>query len=187
MHMKNTPSDFIDQVWRVCQQHTSRNPLVILRDLMALPGCPLHGPEHHTLVGSALLTAYQNSGGKIDLPKALADMHARAQKVPGGVCGYWGACGAAISSGMFLSIVTGSTPLGGHEWGLCNLMTSASLQAIGSIDGPRCCKRNSTLSILQAVQFVKDHLSIEMETAPVSCIYSGQNGQCIGARCPFHP
>ena len=185
--MKNTPSDFIFQVWRVCQRHTSRNPLAILHDLMMLPDCPLHGPEHHTLVGSALLTAYKNSGGKIDLPNALAAMHARAQKVPGGACGYWGACGAAISSGMFLSIVTDSTPLGGHEWGLCNLMTSATLKSIGSIDGPRCCKRNSTLSILQAVQFVKDHLGVEMDIAPVPCIYSSQNGQCIGTRCPFHP
>lgn len=27
-----------------------------------------------------------------------------------GACGFWGACGAGISAGMFVSIVTGSTP-----------------------------------------------------------------------------
>lgn len=185
--MKNEAFPFIDMAWQICLQHTSRNPLTILRDLMALPACHLHGPEHHTLVGSALLTAYKNSGGKIDLPSALKEMNARAQKVPGGACGYWGACGAAISSGMFVSIVTGSAPLGGHEWALSNQMTAASLQAIGSIDGPRCCKRNSTLAILQAAQFAKDHLGVEMEIAPVACIHFDQNSQCIGTRCPFHP
>ena len=179
--------DFIDSAWLTCLQHTSRNPLTILRDLMALPLCHMHGPEHHTLVGSALLTAYKNSGGEIDLPSALEELHARAQKVPGGACGYWGACGAAISSGMFVSIVTGSMPLGGREWGLCNQMTAASLHAIGSIDGPRCCKRNSTLAILQAAQFSKEHLGIEMDITPVTCIHFDQNSQCIGARCPFHP
>ena len=185
--MKNAPSDFINAVWQICLKHTSRNPLAVLHDLMALPACRLHGPEHHTLVGSALLTAYKNSGGEVDLPRALEELHARAQNVPGGVCGYWGACGAAISSGMFLSVVLHSAPLGGHEWGLCNQMTASSLQAIGGIDGPRCCKRNSTLAILQAVRFAKEQLGIEMEfTAPV-CTYCHQNAQCISARCPFHP
>ena len=170
-----------------CLQHTSRNPMAILRTLMALPFCHMHGPEHHTLVGATLLTAYKNSGGEIDLPSALEELHARAQKVPGGACGYWGACGAAISSGMFVSIVTGATPLGGREWGLCNLMTSASLRAIGSVGGPRCCKRNSALAITQAVQFAKEHLGVDMELEPIHCAHSDQNGQCIGARCPFHP
>jgi len=178
----------MDAMFHACLTHASRDPMVVLRTLMALPFCHMHGPEHHTLVGAALLTAYKNSGGSINLPTALQEMYARGQKVPGGACGYWGACGAAISSGMFVSIITGSTPLAGKEWGLCNQMTAASLQAIGSIDGPRCCKRNSTLAILAAVQFVKDHLGIEMEIDPaVYCIHSAQNSQCIGARCPFHP
>mgnify|MGYP007069431811 FL=1 len=34
----------------------------------------MHGPEHHVMVGSALLTAYKNAGGEIDLPEALLEM-----------------------------------------------------------------------------------------------------------------
>ena len=83
----------------------------------------MHGPEHHTMVGMALLTAYRNSDGNIDLKKALAEMSNRGRSVPGGACGFWGACGAGISTGMFLSIVTGSTPLGKDNFGLAHKMS----------------------------------------------------------------
>lgn len=84
---------------------------------MSMPFCHMHGPEHHIMVGMALLTAYKNSGGDIDLKKSLIEMNNRGRSVPGGACGFWGACGAGISAGMFVSIVTGSTPLenGAHS------------------------------------------------------------------------
>lgn len=176
----------VDQIIGVCLRETSCNPYTILSHLMDLPFCHMHGPEHHILVGSALLTAYHNAGGDVDLAKALSEIQARGQKVPGGICGFWGSCGAAISSGMFISIVTGSTPLAGREWGLSNLMTSQSLHTIGQIGGPRCCKRNSYLAITEAVQFAKENLNVEMELTEIHCRHSSQNNQCIGTRCPFH-
>ena len=176
----------IDSMWQVCMNETSKNPVLIIEKLMKLPGCHMHGPEHHIMVGSALLTAYKNAGGDIDLGAALSEMKSRGSKVPGGVCGFWGACGAAISSGMFISIITGSTPLKNKEYSLSNLMTSRSLGAIGETGGARCCKRNSFLAILQAVSFVKENLGIEMETGEIVCSYSPMNNQCIGKRCPFN-
>lgn len=176
----------IDQIIGACLNETSRNPYEILSRLMDLPFCHMHGPEHHVMVGSALLTAYKNAGGEIDLPKALSEMQSRGRKVPGGACGFWGSCGAAISSGMFVSIVTGSTPLAKEAWGLSNLMTSDSLRAIGTVGGPRCCKRNSYLAIEEAVRFAKEKLGVEMELSPIRCRHSHQNNQCIGNRCPFH-
>lgn len=176
----------IDQIIGVCLGETSRNPYEILSRLMDLPFCHMHGPEHHIMVGSALLTAYKNAGGEIDLPKALNEMQSRGRKVPGGACGFWGSCGAAISSGMFLSIATGATPLAREAWGMSNLMTSASLGAIGNVGGPRCCKRNSYLAIMEAVRFTKEKLGVEMELQPIRCRHSDRNNQCIGNRCPFH-
>ena len=64
-------------------------------------------------------------------------------------------------------------------------MTAKSLEAIGEIGGPRCCKRDSFLSILAAVDFVKEHFGVEMEKPTVTCTYAAQNNQCIGKRCPF--
>lgn len=175
----------MDAVCGVCLSETSKDPAEILRKMMALPFCHMHGPEHHVMVGAALLTAYKNAGGEIDLEKALSEMQARGKKVPGGTCGFWGACGAGISAGMFVSIVTGSTPLGKEAWGLSNRMTSAALGAIGEIGGPRCCKRDSYLAIAEAVKFAKEHLGVEMELGTIRCVHSAQNNQCIAARCPF--
>ena len=176
----------IDAIIPVCLKETSRNPVTIFRKLTALPFCRIHGPEHHVLVGSALLTAYKNAGGDIELEPALVEMIRRGSGVPGMACGLWGACGAGISSGIFISIITKSTPLTQQPMGLSNLMTSSSLSKIGTIGGPRCCKRDSFLSILSAIDFVKEHFGIEMEKEEIKCEFSPQNSQCIKERCPFH-
>ena len=175
----------IDSLVGLCLKETSKDPVKILNQMMDLPFCHMHGPEHHVMVGMALLTAYKNAGGEINLEKALIEMNSRGKSVPGGACGFWGACGAGISAGMFVSIVTGSTPLGTDNFALSHKMTSAALGAIGEIGGPRCCKRDSYLSIQKAVEFVKKNLGIEMELPEIVCSYSGQNNQCIGKRCPF--
>ena len=175
----------MDTILGVCLAETSKNPIHILQKLMALDFCHMHGPEHHVLVGSALLTAYKNAGGEIDLEKVLVEMQSRGKKVPGGACGFWGACGAGISAGMFVSIITGATPLANEAWGLSNKMTSAALGAIGEVGGPRCCKRDSYLAIMQAVTFVKENFGVEMELDKIKCTHSALNNQCIKERCPF--
>ena len=119
------------------------------------------------------------------LEKALREMYSRGREVPGGACGFWGACGAGISAGMFISIVTGSTPLGKENFGLSHKMTASVLNAIGEIGGPRCCKRDSYLSILKAVDFVKENLGISMERPEIRCSFRSKNNQCVGKRCPF--
>ena len=176
----------IDSIFGVCLNEKSKNPIEIINKMMNLEFCHMHGPEHHIMVGSALLTAYKNAGGDIDLEKALIEMKNRGLQVPGGACGFWGACGAGISSGMFISIITGSTPLKNESFGLSHKMTSKSLNAIGEIGGPRCCKRDSYLSILSAIDFVKDNLGIEMEKSDVICEFYSQNNQCVKKRCKFY-
>ena len=171
----------------LCLHESSKNPIEIIQKMMAESFCHMHGPEHHIMVGAALLTACRNAGGQIDLGTALLEMQNRGRQVPGGVCGFWGACGAGISAGMFVSILSKSTPLAVEPWGLSNLMTSKALGEIGKIGGPRCCKRDSYLAILAAVDFVKEHFGVEMERSEVVCIHSAQNNQCIGKRCPFKP
>lgn len=177
----------MDTIVGLCLAESSKNPVKIINKMMELPFCHMHGPEHHVMVGAALLTAYKNAGGEIDLHKVLAEMMNRGKQVPGGACGFWGACGAGISSGMFVSIIAKSTPLSQETFSLPHWMTAKSLNAIGNIGGPRCCKRDSYLSILSAIDFVKEHFGIEMEQPHIVCQYSGRNNQCIGSRCPFSP
>lgn len=175
----------MDMIILMCLNEKSKNPIEIIRKMMDEAFCHMHGPEHHVMVGAALLTAYKNAGGNIELHDALLEMMSRGKAVPGGVCGFWGACGAGISAGMFVSIISGSTPLTIESWGLSNRMTSKALDAIGSVGGPRCCKRDSYLSIFTAIDYVKDHFGIEMEKSDIRCTHYERNNQCIGNRCPF--
>lgn len=119
---------------------------------------------------------------------ALEEMRNRGTQVPGGICGLWGTCGAAVSTGIFISLITGASPLSGKEWGLCNEMTSRSLGAIAKTGGPRCCKRDSYTAILQAVDFVGEKFGIWMERPKKTvCGLYDRNEQCLKEKCPYNP
>ena len=177
----------MDSVIGLCLREKSADPVAILEGMMSLPFCHMHGPEHHVMVGAALLTAYRNAGGQLDLPRALQEMLRRGKQVPGGACGYCGACGAGLSTGMFVSIATNATPLAKEAWGLSNRMTARALTAIGEHGGPRCCKRDSYLAIRAAVDFTRQHLGGQMAQGDIRCTRCHMNNQCLGKGCPFHP
>ena len=175
----------MDAIIGICLTETSADPIEIIEKLMAQPFCHIHGPEHHVMVGAAIVTAYKNAGGNIDLPAALNEMYSRGSKVPGGACGFWGACGAGVSAGMAMAIISGSTPLTVEPFAAAHKMTAKALNAIGEIGGPRCCKRDSWLSILAAIDHIAENTGILMDKHDPVCCYSSQNNQCIGKRCPF--
>lgn len=176
----------MDSIIALCLHEDSKNPVEILEKMMSMPFCHMHGPEHHVMVGAALLTAYKNSGGNLELNKALMEIYRRGKSVPGGACGFWGACGAGISTGMYMSIITQSTPLSKEAWSLSNQMTSFALREIGKAGGPRCCKRDSYIALLCAVQFTREKLGVFMESGPVLCSRSLLNDQCLKHLCPFY-
>lgn len=76
-------------------------------------------------------------------------------------------------------------PLAREPFALSHQMTAKSLGEIGKIGGPRCCKRDSFLSILSAIDFAKENFDVEMERPEIICEFSKFNNQCIGKRCPF--
>jgi len=163
-------------------------PIAMATDIMRNQFINMHGPEHHYLIAAVLLAAYRNAGGEVDFDKALKIAQQRAKKVPGGICGTWGSCGAAVSTGIFISIVTGASPLSEKEWSLANQMTSQSLELIASNGGPRCCKRNTYLGITQAITFLKEKLNIYLESPQsVVCRFSHRNKQCRNEKCLYFP
>ena len=181
-HSKNG----IDIVIETVRQTESKNPIEIMKKLMEQSFIHMHGPEHHVLVGASLLAAYKNAGGKLDFERALREMKRRGSQVPGGVCGYWGSCGAAVSTGIFMSIITEASPLSEEPWRHSNLMTARVLNAVGNIGGPRCCKRNSFVAAEQAIDYVSEHFGIQMEKpSEWKCTFKQYNEQCIQTRCPF--
>ena len=177
----------LDGIFGLCLASDSTDPIALVRQMMAMPFCHMHGPEHHVMVGAALLTAYKNAGGELELEPALREIASRGRAVPGGACGFWGACGAGVSAGQYMAIVTRSTPLAAGPWGLSNRMTARALETIGQVGGPRCCKRDSWLAILAAIDFTREQLGVAMQRSVPTCNFCAQNNQCIGQRCPFAP
>ncbi len=171
----------------LCLSEKSRNPYEILYKLMRMEGIPMHGPIHHFLDGAAFMTAMHNAGVDFDLETKLDDLSERSSMMPGATCGKWGMCGSASSVGAALAIIHETGPLSENEFYKDNLrLVSAVLEKIGELGGPRCCKRNGFTAIETAVEFVKEHYGIELESSNFLCDFSKMNQQCIGRKCPFH-
>ena len=169
-------------------QTRHKNPKVIACEMMKNPFINMHGPEHHYLIIAALLAAFKNVGGDITLKETLATARQRAQKVPGGICGFWGCCGAGVGAGIFVSIITSATPLSVEAWRLANKMTAKSLDVIADNGGPRCCKRNVWLAVTGAIKFVKNNLAVEMENEDsIKCTFFTHNASCKQEECIFYP
>jgi hypothetical protein len=166
---------------------TSKNPVEIARSIMDEEAISMHGPEHHFLDGAAFLAAYRNSGGLIDLARALDALAERAFTMPGAMCGYWGVCGSVSSVGAALSIIDQTGPLSSDDHYKEHMeYTSSVLNLMSKICGPRCCKRNAFLSLSQAVSFMKKKHGVPMELNSIVCDYHVENPQCLKERCPFY-
>lgn len=167
--------------------HTQPYPLVI--ELMQLPKTAMHGPEHHLLLTAALLTAYCNEKEQqVKLPDYLAEANERSMSVPGGACGFWGICGAAIGSGIYVSILTKANPFAKEEWKAVGQLTACCANAISGEGGPRCCKRDGFLSLIETVKYSNELLGTHFIVPDdILCDFYPNNDECRGKACPFFP
>lgn len=188
------------KICEVCLAKKSRNPIEIMCELMDLDFCNIHGCEHHTMVAAALLTAYFNTiseanskgiagaavsacdfGNKVpvNLEEALQRLEAKAELKIGGGCDYWKACGAIDGALMFWNVLS-------EFVSLPDFSPMEIGNAVGSVGGPRCCKRSSYLAIIKTTELVKKYLGVEMELQDIFvCKYSTLNTDCIKEDCPF--
>jgi len=201
-------ADANELIEKFCISSRSIDPLEMALTLMRSPKVKMHGPEHHFLVPAVLITAYFNVTNeeqrennkdnrdqtrnpepetRTDLKKMLKKARGRAENVLGGFCGLYGDCGAAVGTGIFISIITGATPLTKESWGLSNLITARSLHTIALHGGPRCCKRNTYLALTEAVAFLKEHFDVELEMdEDIKCEFNSFNKECLEDECRYY-
>jgi hypothetical protein len=175
----------LEVLTQVLAASKSTDPAAILEQVLSHPSVPMHGPEHHVIVPAAVVAAVRNAG--YPLPEGAIDKAIeRAGKVPGGWCGLYGDCGAAVGAGIAVSVITGATPLTGKQRTLALASTSQALSRMLD-EQPRCCKRASRVAIQSSVDFLRQHLGINLvQGNKVKCTYSLRNQQCARENCPYY-
>ncbi len=177
--------DALGIIETACLSSHTCNPFEIADAVMSHPRITMHGPEHHALVAGALVASYRNKMGKAtdeDVKEAIR----RGSNVPGGYCGFSGACGAAIGLGIAVAVVTKSTPIAREPWKQANNATSCALSTIAEHGGPRCCKRNVWLALEKALSETM-FKGLEIYKKRPVCKYMSRNKECRKKACPFFP
>lgn len=169
----------------LAQETSGKAPEDILEELLALPNLPMHGPEHHAMAGLALLLASERVGIK-HKERYIEETIRRSLQIPGGTCGYHGACGGAISLGIAVSMITGATPLTGLARGMAHRATASALLHCGD-DEARCCKRALRKTVSTGREFFADELGIEFPqpTGHQLCTDISRNKECAREHCPY--
>ena len=163
-----------------------KNPTRLFLEIAKLPAVHMHGPEHHSIVPCVLLTAYRNNGGNICLDEAFREAVKRGRQIPGGFCGFWGVCGAAVGAGIYASIILESGPLNAEAWPVPQKLTARCLERIASLGGPRCCKRDSRTAIRTAAEFTEEYMNIRMPSEGGACSFYPENRECLREKCPYY-
>ncbi len=177
-------SKALEIIREVLSSTNSSDPIELLEIIMSHPSVPMHGPEHHAMVPAILVVAVKNAGYHVP-ENALEKAISRGKEVPGGWCGFYGACGTGIGAGIAVSILTEATPLTGETRALANEATAFTLH--GMLDGqPRCCKRASRKALELAIEFFEKRMKIRLDhSESIQCRYMSRNNECIYDACDY--
>lgn len=171
---------------RVCLNTKSTDPIAIANLVMKHPSFNQYGVEHHELVAPVVLAAIRNvkkaaiSDGKI---KAAIK---RGSKIPYGACGSMGTCGACVSAGVAMGILTNSNYLKDTERNLTIKATANALLKLTELGGPRCCKFSTYASILSVWEIANNELNLELPPIKVKCDFQGKLKECHLNKCPYY-
>ena len=180
-------SDKYKLVKEALLKETSDNPITIVKNIMHKDFINIHGPEHHYLDGGAMLVAMYNNGYKMDLENNLDKLAERTIKMPGAMCGFWGMCGSVASIGAVFSLLDNTGPLSNDiNYSKHMKYTSSVINKMSEIGGPRCCKRNAFISLMEGVKYSNMNYGTNIKIDKVKCEFTSFNKDCIKDRCPFH-
>lgn len=178
---KNT----IDKLFEMVPQITEKNPLEVSEKLFH--ECGIYGNSPHPLATAAFLIAYKNLTGEINNRQIYEGIE-RALKIPGGWCGYYGNCGAAVGLGIAIAIITKSTPISDRERSISNIATAKGLLGVADQGGPRCCAASVRRVMEQGIEFAKEYLKVEFPeilNKRTNCMFSKYNNSCRYNKCKY--
>ncbi len=159
--------------------------ITLLKRIRSHPAIPMHGPEHHAMIPGIILAAYRNSGGEIT-EETISTGIDRGAQIPGGVCGFWGACGAAIGTGIAISTILAATPLTPSPRQTAQAFSAKILSNISKYRGGRCCQRETWLALIETARLSEEILSVPLTAKEtLECDQYLKNKECIRKQCPL--
>ena len=177
--------DGLSAIRIICAETREQDMLTLLKKIRCHPAIAMHGPEHHAMVPGIILATFRNRGGGIERETILAGIE-RGARVPGGVCGFWGNCGAATGTGIAFSLLLEATPLTPHRRQQAQQVTARVLHRVAAIKGARCCQRETVAALKEAAAISRELLEVNLlAEEDVVCRQSGANRECIRKQCPL--
>ncbi|HEB69153.1 MAG TPA: methyltransferase domain-containing protein [Desulfobulbus sp.] len=175
----------IEVIRHICLQSSEQDMLALLATIRSHPAVPMHGPEHHAMMPGVILAACRNSGGPVSDEDILAGIE-RGGKVPGGACGFWGSCGAAIGAGIAAALILDATPLTPYPRQKAQAFSADILAAVAEIIGGRCCQRETWLVLNRTAALSQAYFGLSLLAEKVlHCSQYDCNRECIRKQCPL--
>lgn len=167
-------------------QSKTTDPVELFMILRRAHEFPMHGPDHHPLVAAAFLVAYHNAYGEPSWEAILDALQSAASDLPGGTCGFWGACSAGLAVGMAYCAILDSSPTDGEKRAAAHRVVAQLLGRFGCLPGARCCRRECLVALQAACELSGEVLPHPLQTTyQVKCEQAADNPECMGAECPF--
>jgi MoaA/NifB/PqqE/SkfB family radical SAM enzyme/SAM-dependent methyltransferase len=178
--------DAVSVVQHLCLTSTETDMIDLLNRIRRHPAVPMHGPEHHFALPGVIVAAYRNSGGAAGQTEILSAIE-RGRGVPGGSCGFWGACGAALGVGIAFALLLQSNPVKADERQIVQHVTAQLLQTSSEVKAARCCQRETWMALQKAAELSELLLPLPLRAAGrTRCGQRGLNRECAGPDCPFY-
>lgn len=173
-------------VERLAGREYATDPVEILIQMRESQDFPMHGPEHHPLVAAAFLIAYHNRHGEPSWPVILDTLQSAATQLPGGTCGFWGACSAGLAVGMAYCAILDSSPTDGAPRAAAHQAVGQIMARIGQYPAARCCRRECLLALQVACELSTTLLPHPLSTTyREPCAQAADNPECLGPSCPY--
>ena len=178
----------VDSVKAKCLKYNGYDPIELAVEIMNSPLVKMHGAEHHFIVPAVLLTCVYNKEGKgALLTEHIEKIDRRSHVETPSQCSYdLKMCGAAIGSGVFLSVYLDRELSDEDQWSPANGIVAEGLKKIAAAGGPRCCKRDTYLTIQASVEFLKNNFAIDLPMSEAKCTFSLRNKSCKREDCNFY-
>jgi MoaA/NifB/PqqE/SkfB family radical SAM enzyme/SAM-dependent methyltransferase len=175
----------LEVIKAICSWSEERDLIALLKLIRSHPAIPMHGPEHHAMIPGIILACYRNNGGDLKEDTILTGI-SRGAGIPGGVCGFWGACGAAVGAGIAVSTILAATPLTPAPRQTAQAFSARVLSVIAKYRGGRCCQRETWIALTETAKLSEEVLSVPIQANEIlHCDQYVKNKECIRKQCPL--